>query len=76
MTGALKMNLGGRVCLRVGDHHQSNMVINQSGAERLLGRGDLFFSNIGEPVRLQSPWLSPEDRSRIFGQTAMSAARR
>ncbi len=76
VTGALKMNLGGRVCLRVGDHHQSNMVINQSGAERLLGRGDLFFLSIGDPVRLQSPWLSPEDRSRIFGQSAISTARR
>jgi hypothetical protein len=73
VAGALKMNLSGRVCLRVSDHHQSNMVINQSGAERLLGKGDLFFLSIGDPVRLQSPWLSPQERSRIFGQVAQSA---
>ena len=42
VDGALKMNLGGRVCLRVSNHTQSNMIINQSGAERLLGNGDLF----------------------------------
>jgi DNA segregation ATPase FtsK/SpoIIIE, S-DNA-T family len=56
--GALKMNLSGRVCLRVSNHHQSNMIINQSGAERLLGKGDLFFLSIGDPVRLQAPYLS------------------
>jgi hypothetical protein len=60
VDGALKMNLGGRVCLRVSNHHQSNMIINQSGAERLLGKGDLFFLSIGDPVRLQSPYLSEE----------------
>ena len=36
------------------------------GAERLLGKGDLFFLSVGDPVRLQSPYLSPQDRARIF----------
>lgn len=66
--GALKMNLAGRVCLRTTSHTQSNMIINRSGAEWLLGRGDLFFLSIGEPVRLQAPYLSEEERARIFGQ--------
>jgi DNA segregation ATPase FtsK/SpoIIIE-like protein len=66
VDGALKMNLGGRVCLRVSNHQQSNMIINQSGAERLLGNGDLFFLSIGDPVRLQAPYLSPQERARIF----------
>ena len=65
--GALKMNLGGRVCLRTTNHIQSNMIINQSGAERLLGKGDLFFLSIGEPLRFQAPYLSAEERARIFG---------
>ena len=71
--GALKMNLAGRVCLRVANHQQSNMIVNQSGAERLLGKGDLFFLSIGEPVRLQSPWLSPGERASIFGQASNAA---
>ncbi len=66
--GALKMNLGGRVCLRTTSHIQSNMIINQSGAERLLGKGDLFFLSIGEPVRLQAPYLSSKERAQIFGR--------
>ncbi len=65
--GALKMNLGGRVCLRTTNHVQSNMIINQSGAEKLLGKGDLFFLSIGEPVRLQALYLPAEERARIFG---------
>jgi len=75
VNGALKRNLIGRVCLRVADHHQSKMIINQSGAERLLGNGDLFFLSIGEPVRLQAPYLSAEERAQIFGRELLSAAR-
>lgn len=71
--GALKMNLSGRVCLRVSSHYQSNMIINQSGAERLLGKGDLFFLSIGDPVRLQAPYLSAEERGRIFGTKPLFA---
>jgi hypothetical protein len=67
VAGALKANLAGRVCLRTTSHVQSNMIINQSGAERLLGRGDLFFLSIGEPVRLQAPYLTSEERAQVFG---------
>jgi DNA segregation ATPase FtsK/SpoIIIE, S-DNA-T family len=74
--GALKMNLGGRVCLRTTSHIQSNMIINQSGAERLLGKGDLFFLSVGEPMRLQAPYLSPEERAQIFGGEAAFQAPR
>jgi len=68
VDGALKMNLGGRVCLRVSNHYQSNMIINQSGAEKLLGKGDLFFLSIGESVRLQAAYLSPSERAKFFGR--------
>lgn len=67
VDGALKANLPGRVCLRTTTHIQSNVVIGRSGAERLLGNGDLFWVDIGEPVRLQAPLLSPEERVKILG---------
>jgi S-DNA-T family DNA segregation ATPase FtsK/SpoIIIE len=69
------MNLSGRVCLRVTTYQQSNMIINQSGAERLLGKGDLFFLSVGDPVRLQAPYLSAQERARIFSQEYVSAGR-
>jgi hypothetical protein len=72
--GALKMNLSGRVCLRTTNHIQSNMIINQSGAERLLGKGDLFFLSIGEPLRLQAPYLSAKERAPLFGAAGIRKA--
>jgi len=75
VDGALKMNLGGRVCLRVSNHTQSNMIINHSGAERLLGNGDLFFLSAGHPVRLQAPYLSAEERAHFFGRETLTAGR-
>jgi hypothetical protein len=44
--------------------------LGPSGAERLLGKGDLFFLSIGDPVRLQAPYLPPAERARIFGQNS------
>ena len=66
VTGVLKANLSGRVCLRMTDGKQSQVVLGQSGGERLLGKGDLLFQDIGEPKRLQAAYLSEPERKRIF----------
>ena len=66
VTGVLKANLSGRVCLRMTDAKQSQVVLGQSGAERLLGKGDLLFQDVGEPKRLQAAFLPEPDRKRIF----------
>jgi DNA segregation ATPase FtsK/SpoIIIE-like protein len=42
------------------------MLLNQSGAEKLLGHGDLLFKDIGKPRRLQAPLLSDANRTSIF----------
>jgi DNA segregation ATPase FtsK/SpoIIIE-like protein len=67
VTGVLKANLSGRVCLRMTDARQSQVVLGQSGAEQLLGKGDLLFQDVGEPKRLQAAYLPGADRKRIFG---------
>jgi S-DNA-T family DNA segregation ATPase FtsK/SpoIIIE len=71
----LTANLPGRVCLRTSDQAQSNTILGQSGAERLLGKGDLLWMDTGEPVRLASPLLSSADRARIFQSPAGAALR-
>jgi S-DNA-T family DNA segregation ATPase FtsK/SpoIIIE len=68
VTGVLKANLSGRVCLRMTDAKQSQVVLGQSGAERLLGKGDLLFQDIGEPKRLQAAYLPEEERRTIFSK--------
>jgi DNA segregation ATPase FtsK/SpoIIIE-like protein len=70
VTGVLKANLSGRVCLRMTDAKQSQVVLGQSGAERLLGKGDLLFQDVGEPKRLQAAFLPEPDRKRIFSLRA------
>ncbi len=67
LSPALKTNLGGRVCLRTTSSTQSRMILDQNGAESLLGNGDLFFKTAGEPIRLQAPLLEDTERRELFG---------
>jgi S-DNA-T family DNA segregation ATPase FtsK/SpoIIIE len=54
LAGAIKANMPSRIALSLPSHHDSMTVLNSTGAEDLLGRGDLIFqSSTGERVRLQ-----------------------
>jgi DNA segregation ATPase FtsK/SpoIIIE, S-DNA-T family len=53
VDGIIKANLPARVCLRVNTSLDSRVVMDQAGAERLLGNGDLYYTAVGQPVRLQ-----------------------
>jgi S-DNA-T family DNA segregation ATPase FtsK/SpoIIIE len=67
VSGNLKANLQGKIALRVASRTDSGILIDQSGAENLLGNGDLLLAGLSsDPVRLQSAWLSEEERQRIF----------
>jgi DNA segregation ATPase FtsK/SpoIIIE-like protein len=50
------------------------MLLGEAGAERLLGRGDLLFKAIGGPERLQSVYLSEEERDRLLSDAGAPAA--
>jgi DNA segregation ATPase FtsK/SpoIIIE-like protein len=67
VKGALQANIPARVGLRMTSRYESNMLLDRGGAENLLGNGDLLFKDIGEPVRLQGLYLTPEERREIFG---------
>ena len=62
--GAIQANLPCRVALTLQSHIESSMIINAPGAERLTGKGDLLYKDFGNPVRLQAPLLTAEDRIR------------
>jgi len=66
IKGALDANIPARVGFKMSKAIESNMLLNQKGAENLLGSGDLLFKDIGEPVRLQAPYLVPEQRIELF----------
>jgi DNA segregation ATPase FtsK/SpoIIIE, S-DNA-T family len=57
----------GRVALRVSNRIESGIVLDQSGAEFLLGHGDLLLvAGTSTLVRLQSAYLTEADRQEIF----------
>jgi len=68
IKGPLDANIPARVGLKMGKDMESRMLLSQSGAENLLGHGDLLFRDIGLPRRLQAPLLSEANRAEIFGR--------
>lgn len=66
ITGAIQANLPCRVALYLQNPIESNMIVNQAGAERLTGSGDLLYKDFGNPVRLQAPYLHGEERAKYL----------
>jgi len=67
VTGVLKANIPGRVALRVLNRIQSGVILDQGGAQFLLGKGDLLLTAASStPLRLQSAYLNEADRQEIF----------
>ncbi len=71
ITGPIKAIITARVGLRM-QSMESKMLLGESGTESLLGKGDLLYKCIGDPVRLQSPYLPPEELDQVFGRAAAS----
>jgi DNA segregation ATPase FtsK/SpoIIIE-like protein len=61
VKGVIKANMNARVALKVNARIDSHIVIEQSGAETLLGNGDLLFKDLGKAIRLQAPLISDTD---------------
>ncbi|PDW02508.1 DNA translocase FtsK [Candidatus Viridilinea mediisalina] len=58
VTGTLKANLPARIAFQVPTNNDSRVVLDQGGAENLLGRGDMLFRRpSGELLRLQAPFM-------------------
>jgi DNA segregation ATPase FtsK/SpoIIIE-like protein len=57
VKGVLDSNIPARVGLMMVKREESKMLLGQTGAENLLGKGDLLFRDVGDPVRLQAPLL-------------------
>lgn len=67
IRGPLDSNIPARVGLWMQKAQESRMLLSESGAEKLLGNGDLLFKDVGPPRRLQAPLLSEKNRQEIFG---------
>lgn len=67
ITGIIKANIPSRIALAVSSQVDSRTIIDSSGAEKLLGRGDMLFLPIGEnkPIRVQGCYVSDSEIENI-----------
>ena len=68
ITGLIKANIPGRIAFAVGSQMDSRIMLDQGGAEKLLGKGDMLLLTtemMGKPRRIQGAWASDEDISKV-----------
>ncbi|MCR5646930.1 MAG: DNA translocase FtsK [Acholeplasmatales bacterium] len=61
INGTIKANIPCRIAFRVASSMDSMVILDQVGAEELLGRGDMLIVNQGAPVRAQGAYLSDDE---------------
>ncbi|HHX68146.1 MAG TPA: DNA translocase FtsK [Gallicola sp.] len=67
ITGTIKANIPSRISFAVSSQIDSRTILDTSGAEKLLGKGDMLFfpSNVSKPVRIQGAFISDGEVERI-----------
>ena len=69
ITGLIKANFPCRIAFRVASKTDSRTILDQNGADSLLGHGDMLFLPPGqsEPVRMQGAFISTEETEALMG---------
>ena len=65
ITGGIKANFPARIAFRVMQMTDSRTIIDQPGANQLIGRGDMLFLSGGEPIRIQCAFVDTPEVERI-----------
>ncbi len=70
ITGLIKSNISGRIAYAVPSAMDSRVILDQTGAENLLGNGDMLYKDqsMSKPIRIQGCYISTEDTMDIIGQ--------
>ncbi len=71
ITGVVKANIPSRISFAVSSQIDSRTILDQGGAEKLLGKGDMLFKPMGEniPIRIQGAYVSDEELQKIVDFT-------
>ena len=67
ITGTIKSNIPSRIAFAVTNYVDSKTILDQGGAENLLGRGDMLYGprDLPEPIRIQCPFISGKEITNI-----------
>ena len=67
ITGKIKTNIPARIALTVASQIDSRVIMDKQGAEKLLGRGDMYFvdPSLNVPVRVQGPLLTDNEIDKV-----------
>ena len=67
ITGLIKANVPGRVALQVASQVDSRTILDMSGAEKLLGAGDMLFlsASMSKPVRIQGGFITEDEVKKV-----------
>jgi|GEM_PF-133391 len=68
VTGLIKANIPSRIAFTTTSSIDSRTILDTTGAEKLLGKGDMLFSPVGstKPFRVQGPYISAEEIEKII----------
>ena len=69
ITGLMKANIPSRIAFAVASSLESRIILDTTGAEKLVGRGDMLYAPLGEgkPRRVQGCFISAEEIDRVVG---------
>jgi DNA segregation ATPase FtsK/SpoIIIE, S-DNA-T family len=67
ITGTIKVNVPARIAFAVSSQHDSRVILDQGGAESLLGQGDMLFRPVGSSKlqRIQGAYITEEEIARL-----------
>jgi S-DNA-T family DNA segregation ATPase FtsK/SpoIIIE len=76
VTGVIKANIPSRIAFAVSSQVDSRIILDSSGAERLLGKGDMLFHPIGlpKPIRVQGAFISDEEVAALVAHLKNTGA--
>lgn len=68
ITGLMKANIPSRIAFAVSSAMESRIILDNSGAEKLIGAGDMLYSplGVGKPMRVQGAFVSDEEREKVI----------